>query len=177
MCQLETPLEAVEAALKAAYSRGVVTMLDPAPASALSRDVLSCVTILTPNQTEAAIVAGFERAPETAAEAEAAARELQRRGAHTVIVKMGSQGCVVVTEAATHVKAGFRVDVKDTTAAGDTFNGALAAALARGAAIDDAAHLANAAAALSVTKPGASASVPRYTEVEEFLRVAASTLS
>ena len=177
MAQLETPLEAVEAAMRACFKKGVTTILDPAPARPLGDDLLSCVSILTPNQTEAAILVGDQRPPENTAEAESAARILQKRGAHTVIVKMGSKGCVVATETETHYRAGYRVEVKDTTAAGDTFNGALAAALARGAKIDDAAEFANAAAALSVTKIGASSSVPRFSEVEEFLRSATPNIS
>ncbi len=170
MAQLETPLESVEAAMKACFKKRVMTMLDPAPARPLGDDLLSCVSILTPNQTEAALLVGDRRVPGNASEAESAARTLQARGAHTVIVKMGSKGCIVATGTETHYKAGYRVDVKDTTAAGDTFNGALAAALARGASIDEAADFANAAAALSVTKIGASSSVPLFSEVEEFLR-------
>jgi len=177
MAQLETPLEAVEAAIKSAYGRGVVTMLDPAPGCPLDDELLSCVSILTPNQTEVAILTGDQRPPEDLIEAELAAHALQARGARVVVVKMGGKGCVAVTEKASHFKAAYRVEVKDTTAAGDTFNGALAAALARGAEIGDAVEFANAAAALSVTRLGASASVPTLPEVEDFLRSASLNLS
>ena len=71
-------------------------MLDPAPACDLSDELLSCVSILTPNQTEAAILAGVPTAPDNFIDAEAAARKLQSRGVHAVIVKMGSQGCLIV---------------------------------------------------------------------------------
>ena len=169
LCQLEIPLEAVKAAVQAAYRKKAITILDPAPACELPDGLLSCVTILTPNQTEAALLLGTSENLEDLAPAEAAARKLQDRGPQTVIVKMGSRGCLIADVNSTSSQAGFPVDAVDTTAAGDTFNGALAAALAQGANLPDAARFANAAAALSVTKPGAVASMPRLPEVQEFL--------
>ena len=172
LCQLETPLESVEAALKAAYRRNITTILDPAPACPLPADLLSSISILTPNQTEAAILTGLSKAPENLSEAEAVARHLQGQGAHTVIIKMGDQGCLIADRNSIVAKPGFHVNVSDTTAAGDTFNGALAAALTREAALPEAAEFANAAAALSVIKPGAISSIPSLSDVEEFLRKA-----
>jgi len=169
LCQLEIPLETVRAAIKTAHERNVVTILDPAPACSLSDELLSCVDILTPNQTETAILLGDVSPPIDFAQAELAARKLQAKGARRVIVKMGPRGCFLVDEATSVSKPGFRVQVADTTAAGDTFNGGLAAALAQGAELGDAALFANAAAALSVTKPGAIPSIPSFSQVEEFL--------
>ena len=169
LCQLETPLEAVGAALKAATERNVVTILDPAPAQPLPDDWFASITILTPNQTEAAILTGQSTPPENTTEAEVVARNLQARGARTVIVKMGNQGCLIADgNGATGIPA-FEVQPVDTTAAGDTFNGALAATLANVATLPDAARFANAAAALSVTKPGAISSIPTRLEVDQFL--------
>jgi ribokinase len=169
LCQLEIPLDSVHAALESATKKGVITILDPAPARALSDELLSYVSILTPNQTEAAVLLGDSDAPEDFAHAGVAARKLQDRGPTTVIVKLGAHGCFIADRDALFGKSAFEVQAIDTTAAGDTFNGALAAALARGKTLADAALFANAAAALSVTKPGAIASIPRLDEVQEFL--------
>jgi len=171
LCQLEIPLEAVQAAVTAAHALGVVTMLDPAPGYPLPDDLLRAIDILTPNQTETAILLARTESPENFAEAELAARELQGRGANTVIVKMGALGCLLAQGVAATARPGFLVQAVDTTAAGDTFNGALAASLARDGTLLAATQFANAAAALSVTKPGAIASIPSLDDVEEFLGI------
>jgi len=169
LCQLEVPLASVQAALKRAQERQIVTILDPAPACHLPDGLLSAVTILTPNQTEAALLMGIGEALESGAALEAAARSLQSRGAQTVIIKMGGEGSLLCHEGQTIVAPTFPVTAVDTTAAGDTFNGALAVALAEGTAIRDAVRFASAAAALSVTKAGAIPSIPRRAEVETLL--------
>lgn len=169
LCQLEIPLDSVAAALRAAYAKGVVTMLDPAPACALPDDLLRSVSILTPNQSEAGLLCGRDQPIESMQDAEQAARELRRRGAGTVIVKMGSQGCLVSRQEAAIESPTFPSDVVDTTAAGDTFNGALAVALAEGMAFDRAVRFANAAAALSVRKAGAISSIPNRDAVDALL--------
>ena len=169
LCQLEVPVAAVRAAIVSAYRKNVTTILDPAPARALPDELLSSISILTPNQTEAAVLLGHSQTPQELAQAESAARDLQARGPQTVIIKMGAAGCVVQSKSSAFAVRGFQVNAVDSTGAGDTFNGALAAALARGLTIFDAVRFANAAAALSVTKPGAIASIPRLIEVQEFL--------
>jgi ribokinase len=169
LCQLEIPLESVEAAITAAAAKGVTTILDPAPASELPAALLKSVAILTPNQTEARALLRWSSIIETIPQAEQAARELQGLGPRIVIIKLGSQGCVVADrETVTHVP-GFAVPVVDTTAAGDCFNGALAAGLAEEMPLPEAVHFANAAAALSVTKPGAISSMPRRVDVDSLL--------
>ncbi|MBV8573081.1 MAG: ribokinase [Acidobacteriaceae bacterium] len=168
LCQLEIPLDTVQTALRAAHERHVVTILDPAPACTLPDNLLSFVSILTPNQLEAGFLAGSST-PRDSAEAAACAQTLRRRGAATVIVKMGEQGCLIADESGTAETPGLRVEVRDTTAAGDTFNGALAVAMAEGAALRKAARFANGAAALSVTKPGAISSIPTRDAVDRFL--------
>lgn len=174
LCQLEVPLPTVEAALKAAYRQGVVTMLDPAPASPLSNELLSSVSILTPNQTEAAILLHTSDAPRTFDEAADAARLLQSHGAHTVVMKLGALGCLLAAKGGYFTQCpGFSVQAVDTTAAGDTFNGALAAALAQGVSLSEGAQFANAAAALSVTRRGTIASLPDLSEVQSFLSAGA----
>ncbi len=175
LCQLEIPMEAVHAALHAAHARGVITILDPAPASNLPGDLLRSVSILTPNQTEAAFLLDRTTPPETMAEAQVAAQELRALGAETVIIKLGAAGCFVKNGETAQPIPGFQVPVIDTTAAGDTFNGALAASLADGSALMNALTFANAAAALSVTKAGAISSIPSRQEVVHFLRSSGST--
>jgi len=172
LCQLETPLESVTAAMHAAHARQIVTILDPAPALDLSGELLRATTILTPNQTEAQLLVRSSEPIETTAEAEEAARVLHTRTNQTVIVKLGAQGCVIVTDSRTAHVPSFPVLAVDTTAAGDTFNGALAVALAEGLDLIDASRFANAAGALCVTKPGAIPSIPSRPAVELFLKSA-----
>ncbi len=169
LCQLETPLDGVMAALQAAYANGVITILDPAPASTLPEGLLRSVSILTPNQSEASLLCGLKNPVETTQEAEVAARELRRGGPGMVIVKMGAQGCLALHEEETIEAPAFPSEVVDTTAAGDTFNGALAVALAEGAMLNNAMRFANAAAALCVRKAGAISSIPSRSAVEQLL--------
>ncbi len=173
LCQLEIPLETVSAALHAAHQRGVRTILDPAPARNLPGEVLEAVSFLTPNQSEAALLAGRQRPVEHMGEAEEMAKLLLQRGAATVIVKMGAQGCLMASKAsgqpAITIASGFAVEVVDSTAAGDTFNGALAVALSEQQPLQRALRFANAAAALSVTRAGAISALPDREQVERFL--------
>ncbi len=165
VCQLESPLETVTAALKLAREAGKTTILNPAPAQALSDELLSLVSVLTPNETEAALLAGDARATP-----EAAARTLRARGVGQIVVTLGAAGVLLVTEEGETWLPGRPVArVVDTTAAGDCFTGALAVALGEGKLLAEAAAFANAAAALSVTKAGAQPSLPSRFETEQFL--------
>jgi len=172
--QLETPLDTVEAALALARQEGVMTMLDPAPAQSLPASLLAQVDILTPNESEALLLCGQPAARVTMAEAPALAAALRRLGPRTVILKLGDQGCLLLDEEGPRRFPAFPVEVRDTTAAGDTFNAALAVALAEGKPMDEAIPFANAAAAISVTRLGAQASAPSRVEVEALLRKAGS---
>ena len=168
--QLETPLATVEAALLLARGEGLMTILDPAPAQTLPATLLKAVDVLTPNESEALILLGRPAARVSLAEAPALAAALRERGPRTVILKLGDQGCLVAGEEGTRHFPAFPVAVRDSTAAGDTFNAALAVALAEGASMADAVPFANAAAAISVTRVGAQASAPTRVEVEDLLR-------
>lgn len=170
LCELQVALEAVAAALETAKQAGATTILDPAPARPLPPEVLANVDILTPNQTEAATLLGESREVEEFDEAAEAAQRLRRLGPPIVIMKLGRLGCLIADDLGSRPVAGFLVEAVDTTAAGDTFNGALAVALAEGRDIDEAARFANAAAALSVTAPGAQSSAPVRRQVEDLLR-------
>jgi len=167
--QLESPLDTVAAALKLARAAGARTILDPAPAAPLSPELLASVDILTPNETEASLLLGLQPGRVSSSDAAGLARALRERGPKAVLLKLGDQGCYYLDGDRHLFSPGFPVVAKDTTAAGDTFNAALAVALAEDRGIEEALRFANAAAAISVTRMGAQASVPARAEVDEFL--------
>ncbi len=167
--QLEVPLAAVERAAAIARAAGVPVILDPAPApdGGLPAALLRNVTCLKPNESEAERLTGIPVG--NPASAEQAARALQELGPRTVIITLGSQGAIVVDEAAVHHVPAYRVAAVDTTAAGDAFTGALAAAVGAGAALVEAVRRAAAAGALAATRMGAQPSLPRQAEWEAFI--------
>ncbi|HLJ48261.1 MAG TPA: ribokinase [Bryobacteraceae bacterium] len=167
--QLESPLAAVAAALSLARSEDARTMLDPAPAQPLSPEVLALVDILTPNETEASILLGVPPGRVSKEEAPALARRLRERGPRAVVLKLGDQGCFYLDGEQERFSPGFAVEARDATAAGDVFNAALAVAMAEDQSVVEALRFANAAAAISVTRLGAQASVPARPEVDSFL--------
>jgi ribokinase len=168
LCQLEIPLSVVRWGLLNAKRRGVKTILNPAPVCSLTDDLLALVDLLTPNEVEAEALSGVPvRDVETAREA---AERLLARGAGRVIVTLGGQGALACDENAVLHFPAFPVEVVDTTAAGDAFNGALAVGIAAGGNLEQAIPLAAAAAALTCTKRGAQDSLPARAEVERFLQ-------
>lgn len=167
--QLESPLDTVAAALRMARAEGATTILDPAPAQPLSAELLGGVDILTPNESEACLLLGRPTARVTADDAVPLAAALRALGPRAVILKLGEQGCYYSDGSQSLHVPGFAVTARDTTAAGDTFNGALAVAMAEGRPIPEALRFANAAAALSVTRLGAQASIPTRAETDAFL--------
>lgn len=170
LLQLEIPLAAVEAAAKAGRATGVRVILDPAPApaAALPRSLLRDVDVLTPNETEAAILVGLPPGRMDAKQAFDIARRLQALGPRTVIVKLGDQGCVLRDGNEENLIAAPKVRAIDTTAAGDVFNAALAVALGEGFGMADACRFANRAAAISVTRRGAQPAAPDRAELNAF---------
>jgi ribokinase len=167
--QLETPLDTVAAAMALARAEGLSVILDPAPAQPLSSAMLAQADILTPNESEALILLGKPVSRVRPGDAPELAWALRALGPRVVILKLGDQGCFYCGSAGSwHVPA-RAVPVRDTTAAGDTFNAALAVALAEGKPMEDALPFANAAAAISVTRLGAQASIPSRSEVDAFL--------
>jgi ribokinase len=167
--QLESPLDTVASALKLARAEGARTMLDPAPAAPLAAELLANVDILTPNETEASLLLGRPLARVSTSDAAALARSLRERGPKAVVLKLGDQGCFYCDAETELFSAAFPVTARDTTAAGDTFNAALAVALAEDRGIAEALRFANASAAISVTRMGAQASVPARAEVDALL--------
>ena len=173
LAQLEIPIETVDRALQVAMQHGATTILDPAPARALPPRLLRNVDFLTPNETEAQTLLGGPRnALRHEADIKRTANRLLALGPRTVVLKLGSRGCLVATPTK-HIRLpGLRVQPVDTTAAGDAFNGAFAAALAEGRPIEESAAFANATAGLSVTCAGSQGSIPSRPEVDRILATA-----
>ncbi len=174
--QLEIPHDTVACAFALAKRSNVLTILDPAPAPPEGLpESLYHVDILTPNQSELQMLTGMP--VRNVEDARRASERFLVRGTRIVVIKMGSQGAVIVQKdgggggitTAQHVP-GFRVQVADTTAAGDAFTGALAVGLAEAMPLAEAVRFANAAGALACTKAGAAVSIPTRAEVEAFLR-------
>jgi ribokinase len=170
LLQLEIPLETVAAALGEGRRVGAACILDPAPARALPKEVLDLVDIATPNENEACILAGVHPDRLTIDDATALGHKIRELGVRAVIVKLGDLGCVYCGPSETIASPPFPVQAVDSTAAGDTFNAALAVSLAEaGERIEDALRFANAAAAISVTRVGAQTSAPSRAEVDAML--------
>ena len=160
MASCEVPAEATLEAFRLARAAGALTLLNPAPARPLSDGLIALVDVLTPNESELYLLAGTAASPD-----EAAARLLVR-GARAVLVTLGAAGCRLYRAAQPPLTVpGRAMEVRDTIGAGDTFTGALAAAMARGEPLPAAMRWANAAAALSVTQHGAIDGIPRLADV------------
>jgi len=166
LLQLEVPLETVAAGLRKALNVGATCILDPAPARALPKEILELVDIATPNENEACVLAGVPPNRLDTRGALELGHKIRELGARSVIVKLGDQGCIYSGPVQTIISPAFRVQAVDSTAAGDTFNAALAVSLAEGASMVDAVRFASAAAAISVTRSGAQTSAPARAEVE-----------
>lgn len=168
LMQLETPIDGVELAAKTAKAAQTKVVLNPAPARELSDELLSLVDIITPNETEAEILTGVTVFDERSAQL--AADILHAKGIKTVMITLGAKGVWLSCEKEQgEIVAGFRVDATDTTAAGDTYNGALVTALIEDKPMNQAIVFAHAAAAISVTRFGAQTSIPNREETEAFL--------
>lgn len=167
LMQLETPMETIEAAAKIAKQADTRVVLNPAPAQPLSDDLLQHLDMITPNETEAELLTGVK--VDNVTTAQQAADALHAKGIKQVMITLGSQGVWLSDNGKGRQVPGFRVDAKDTTAAGDTFNGALLTALQEGREMEEAIRFAHAAAAISVTRFGAQTSIPHRREVERFL--------
>jgi ribokinase len=168
MTQLEISVEAAEAALTLGRELGAVTILNPAPVRPLPASVLQLVDVLTPNETEAKVLAG--RSPEFHIDPETVARELLAYGVKQVVMTLGEKGALIVTgSSTTHVPAHI-LSAIDTTGAGDAFNAGLAVALAFGAPLEPAVRFAVVTGGLAVTREGVIPSLPSLDEVLEFFK-------
>lgn len=181
LLQFEIPLPIVQKAAALAYKAGLLVIVDPAPAKGkLEQAFCQHISVLTPNQTEAGLLTGREVVDGKSAIT--AAKDLRQQGVDTVIVKLGQQGCVCVNQLGTFKFPAFTVEAVDTVAAGDAFNGGLAAAFSRKQVSDlrtavhnpeqlqSAIRYASAVAALAVTRSGAQSAMPMSAEVSTFLR-------
>lgn len=164
LIQLEIPLDVVHYCLKICKQNGVKTILNPAPAKPLSDEILSLVDIITPNESEIQILTGIN--PIGITEIQNAANYLLEMVNNTVIVTLGDKGVYYVSKDGTEdFIPTTKVKAIDTTAAGDVFNGYLAASIANAKSIKTAIALANKAAAISVTRKGAQPSIPKMGEL------------
>lgn len=163
--QLETPLETVTHAAKLAKKHGVPVILNPAPApaKALPEELMANVDIIIPNETEAEIISGIE-IKDGESELKAILK-IQSMGVKTVIFTLGADGSLVCEDGKCDKVPSFKVKAVDTTAAGDTFCGALCVALSEGKGMIEAVRFANRAASISVTRMGAQQSIPTRDEL------------
>jgi ribokinase len=167
LVQLEIPLPTVEAAIRCANEAGVAVILNPAPAVELGDELLSRVSILTPNEAEAEILTGIPLTVDHSFEA--AANMLISKGVDSVVFTLGARGAFLAQRGIHELLPAFPVSTVDTTAAGDVFNGALAVAIGEGFNVREAINFAQAAAALSVQKLGAQPSAPERKEILELI--------
>ena len=164
LLQMELPFHLSIAAARAAKAKGVITMLDPAPASDIPLETFPHIDIITPNQTETEYHTGIS--VDDIPSAQQAAKLLLEKGVGAAIVKLAEQGVYWASrEASGHVPA-YEVEVVDTISAGDAFSGALAVALGEGRSMEVAIRYGSAAGALAVTKRGVQTAMPTRAEVD-----------
>jgi ribokinase len=170
LTQLEIPIETVQHVADLCFQHHIPLILDPAPAQSLPEGLLKHVTWFTPNETEAAFYAAHDLNGNPEAHSGVMAQRLLEQGPAGVLLKMGARGAYLATDRIEEQLDAIAVNAVDTTAAGDAFNGAFAVGLLLGKSPVESARFAIAAAALSVTRPGAQPSMPGLKEVEELLR-------
>jgi ribokinase len=171
LAQLEIPIETVEYLASLCGEEGIPLMLDPAPAHMLPSKVFHHLSWFTPNETEATFFVTKFAKDLRVPEPEWIASTLLDAGVESVVLKMGPRGVYLASaNHSSHTIPAFQVEAVDTTAAGDAFNGAFATALMMGMEQMEAARFAAAAAAVSLTRPGAQPSMPTRAEVDELLR-------
>jgi ribokinase len=146
-----------------AASKNKKVILNPAPAAGLSDELLKNLYLITPNETEAELLTGIKVTDQNSAMKAAAA--LHNKGVEIVVITMGSAGAFLLKDGKSEIINAPKVEAVDTTAAGDTFNGALAVALSEGKTIQESIAFANKAASISVTRIGAQSSVPYRKEI------------
>lgn len=163
--QLEIPLPAVTFAAREGRKAGKLVILDPAPAADLPDELYHCVDVIKPNETELGLLTGMP--VDTAGEIERAARCLLERGVGSVVVTLGGAGAMLVRNSGSVLFPGKKVEVVDTTAAGDSFTAAMAMFLTEGYSLEQAITFAIEVAAVVVTRPGAQSSIPNEDEIRE----------
>ena len=164
--QLETPLNTIKYALNKAKELNKYTILNPAPAVKLDDEIIKNVDLLTPNETELEIISGVSI--ETEEDIQKAAQIMIEKGVKELIVTLGSKGSLYINKEKSMFKRAYKVEAVDTTAAGDSYTGALAVALSQDKNIEDAMDFASKVGALSVLKEGAQSSLPTLEDVKNF---------
>lgn len=164
--QLETPLNTIKYALNKAKELNKYTILNPAPAVKLDDEIIKNVDLLTPNETELEIISGVSI--ETEEDIQKAAQIMIEKGVKELIVTLGSKGSLYINKEKSMFKKAYKVEAVDTTAAGDSYTGALAVALSQDKNIEDAMDFASKVGALSVLKEGAQSSLPTLEYVKNF---------
>jgi len=167
LMQLEIPIETIAAAVKLAKAHHTLVIVNPAPATSLTDEILKNIDIITPNETEAESLTGIKVSREQ--DANLAAQYLHKKGIMTVIITLGNKGAWISVNGLGKLIPGYKVKVVDTTAAGDTFNGMLITALLENKTLTQAVNYAHAAAAIAVTRAGAQSSIPWRDEIEQFI--------
>ena len=164
--QLETPLNTIKYALNKAKELNKYTILNPAPAVKLDDEIIKNVDLLTPNETELEILS--EMKIENEDDIQKAAQIMIEKGVKELIVTLGSKGSLYINKEKSMFKKAYKVEAVDTTAAGDSYTGALAVALSQDKNIEDAMDFASKVGALSVLKEGAQSSLPTLEDVKNF---------
>ena len=163
MMQLEIPIPTIEYALKICSEMNIPVLLNPAPAGGFKEEFMDYIAYLTPNETECEVIFGLD------------IEAVLEKYPNKLIVTLGSEGARYFDGQKHVIVEGFKTDVVDTTGAGDTFNGALAHALAQGLDLENAVQYANAAASLSVEKFGAQGGMPTHDDVKKRLEGASKS--
>jgi len=167
LLQLEIPIPTVLSAAKIAHEYGVRVLLNPAPANDLPDELFLFADFLIPNETELSLLTGME--VNDIPSAKEAAHFLLQRGVQNVIVTLGRNGALIVTNEMTRRIPSFNVKVVDTTAAGDAFIGGFATALLQSKSFEDAVHYGCACGAFATTRFGAQPSLPTKEDVERLM--------
>ena len=166
--QCEVPMDANQRAAEIAKQNDTLVILNPAPAQLIPDQILKLVDIIIPNETETETLTGLPT--KTESDVLIAGRNLLSKGVETVILTLGDRGSLLLNEDGEKLIPAFDVSVVDTTAAGDSFCGVLAASLANGISINLSVEIANAAGALAVTKLGAEPSLPQRDAIDDLLQ-------
>jgi len=167
LMQLESPVDTVLYAAKMAAERGAMVVLNPAPAAPIPEEMYRYLYAVTPNETESEILTGVK--VEDEASALKASEVFISRGVKKVVITLGSKGAFVNDGGNSYMVPARKVKAVDTTAAGDTYNGAMCVALAEGKSLREALEFATKASAIAVTRMGAQPSVPTREEVDSLI--------
>ncbi len=173
LVQLESPLDAIYAAISKAHHNGTKVILNPAPAQPLDQKFLKEIDIITPNKVEAEMLTGIKVTDEESLRL--ISRKFFEFGINHVLITLGSKGVFIGSQHSMELIPAFKVRTIDSTGAGDVFSGSLAAFLSEEMSIDNAVKMANASASISVTRMGAQNSAPRRKEIEDFMASYIST--